>query len=551
MLPACALFVAVLVSAPPTDKTRRTITISVVGTNDLHGGVAARDGKGGLARFAGFLANLRRARSADGGAVLLVDAGDMFQGSLESDLNEGAAVVRAYNALDYDAAAIGNHDFDYGPVGEAAVPRSAAEDPFGTLKARAAEARFPFLAANILDAATGEPLSWPNVRPTTIVEKAGVKIGIVGVSTEVTLRTTMAANVRTLVVAPLVETIASAAVALRRDGARVVVVAAHAGGLCRETKDPDDLTSCRPDEEIMAVTRALPAGLVDAIVAGHRHEAMAHRVNGIPIVEAHSGGRFFSRVDLTFDPGAGRVTASRPDPPCEIAAGTYEGAAVVSDAGIERLLAPDIERARRRREERLGPVLEAPFVRAYDVESAEGNLVTDLMLLARPRAQIAVTNGGGLRADLPEGALTYGALYDAQPFDNRIALVEMTGRQLGEAMAASLGGSGGILSIAGTWVRARCEAGALAVTTRFSDDQRLVVVTNDFLATGAWGGHALPAVTLEDQTVVRDEIAEVLRKRGGRLRPEDFYDPLRPRLVYEGPRPLRCAGTNEPAAPRR
>jgi 5'-nucleotidase len=538
-----ALLLAALLAGEPagTDaaELRRTVTISVVGTNDLHGAVAPGGGKGGLALFAGYLANLRRARAADGGAVLLVDAGDLFQGTLESNLNEGSAVIQAYNALGYDAAAVGNHDFDYGPAGEAAVPRSDRDDPFGALKARAAEARFPFLAANLLEAASGKPVSWPNVKPTAIVEKSGVKIGIVGVSTEATLRTTAAANVRALAVAPLAETIAAAAAALRRDGAQVVVVAAHAGGECREFRDPDDLASCAADQEIMAVARALPGGAVDAIVAGHRHEGIAHRVNGIPVVESYSDGRAFSRVDLTFDRDAGRVSAARLHPPQQIVPGRYEGAPVVAEAALQRLLAPHVERARRLKEERLGPVLEAAFERAYDAESAEGNLIADMMLAAQPQAQVAVTNGGGLRADLPAGPLTYGALYAAQPFDNRFALVEMTGGQLSQAIAGSLSGSAGILLIAGTPVRAFCEGGTLVVKTRFAADEPLLVATSDFLAAGALA-RVKPARVVEQESTVRDGIAAVLRRRGGRLRPQDFYDPQRPRLVYEGTRPLRC-----------
>ncbi|HEY7514085.1 MAG TPA: metallophosphatase, partial [Vicinamibacteria bacterium] len=378
MIPIAGVLLAARLAAPAA--AGETVTISVVGTNDLHGGVAPRDGKGGLALFAGYVANVRRARAADGGAVVLVDAGDMFQGTLESNLAEGAPVVRAYNALGYDAVAVGNHDFDYGPAGEASVPRSPADDPFGALKARAAEARYPFLAANLLDAATGRPVSWPNVKATAIVEKAGVRIGIVGVTTESTLRTTMAANVATLAMAPLAETIAARADELRREGAQVVVVAAHAGGDCRVFTDPDDLASCAPGQEIVAVARALPAGLVDAIVAGHRHEGMAHRVNGIAIGEAFTGGRAFSRIDLVFDRARGRVTVSRLRPPQEIVAGSYEGTAVVADAAIEALLAPDVERARRRREERLGPVLEAAFTGTYESECPEGNLFADLLL---------------------------------------------------------------------------------------------------------------------------------------------------------------------------
>ena len=70
--------------------------------------------------------NLRAARAADGGAVLLIDAGDTFQGGIESNLSEGAIVVDAYESLGYAAAVIGNHEFDFGPVDtEGGVRRSA------------------------------------------------------------------------------------------------------------------------------------------------------------------------------------------------------------------------------------------------------------------------------------------------------------------------------------------------------------------------------------------------------------------------------------------
>ena len=67
-------------------------------------------------------------------------------------------MIAAYNALGYTAAAIGNHEFDFGPVGAAATPRTPADDPRGALKARAAAAAFPFLAANLLDTATDTEL---------------------------------------------------------------------------------------------------------------------------------------------------------------------------------------------------------------------------------------------------------------------------------------------------------------------------------------------------------------------------------------------------------
>jgi 5'-nucleotidase len=162
-------------SRPAVVPAAPTVTLSIVGTNDLHGGILQRGDRGGLALLGGYVANIRAARVRDGGAVLLIDAGDMFQGTLESNLNEGQSVIAAYNALGYAAAAVGNHDFDFGPVGPASTPLQPTDDPQGALKARAAQATFPFLAANIIDNATGRPAEWPNIRPSTIVMASGVQ----------------------------------------------------------------------------------------------------------------------------------------------------------------------------------------------------------------------------------------------------------------------------------------------------------------------------------------------------------------------------------------
>src|SRR5258708_4139607 len=145
------------------------MTLSIVGTSDLHGAAVSRNGSpGGLPLLAGYVNNLRAARASDHGAVLLIDSGDTFQGDIESNLSEGALIVDAYNAMGYAAEAIGNHDFDFGSVDSAAA-RQLPGDPRGALKARAAQARFPFLAANLIDAATDRPVAWRNVRPSAIV----------------------------------------------------------------------------------------------------------------------------------------------------------------------------------------------------------------------------------------------------------------------------------------------------------------------------------------------------------------------------------------------
>ena len=556
----------------PAGRTSPNVTLSIVGTNDLHGGVLPRDGRGGLALLGGYLKNLRAARAREGGAVLLIDAGDMFQGTLESNLTEGAPVVQAYNALGYTAAAIGNHEFDFGPVGDAATPRHPGDDARGTLKARAAEARFPFLAANIIETAANQPVNWPNVMPSTVVDAAGVRVGIIGVTTAGTFLATMTANTVGLRVVPLAQAVVGEAKRLRAGGAVVVVVTAHAGGRCTEFGDPRRLSSCDKEAEIIELARALPAGLVDVIVAGHTHAGMAHEVANVAVIEAFAGGQAFGRVDLTVgrdegrvigrrlfrprdlcareDPKNGRCDGERRSGPSAVEA-RYEGAPVVPDRAIEEILQPAVEGARRLKAAALGVQLDTPVRRATESESALGNLFADLMREAVSDADVAITNGGGLRADLPQGPLTYGSLYEAMPFDNRLVQASLNGRELKRVLSSHFSRGGSILSISGVRVRVFCQSGTVGVGLiresggTVGDDEPLKVVTSDFLATGG-DGLFDPVAPLrivsngESDPLMRDAMAERLRSRGGRLREERLLDRKAPRFTYPGRRPMRC-----------
>jgi len=252
------------------------------------------DGNRGLALLGGYVENLRETRADDGGAVLLIDAGDMWQGTIESNLAEGAPMVAAFNAVAYDAAAIGNHEFDFGPAGEKATPANDLDDAQGALKRRATEANFPLLAANLIDKATGLPVNWPNVQPSVLIKRGGITIGIIGLMTEQALVTTIAINTRGLSLAPLAQK-------LRQAGADLVIVSAHAGSRCESFDDPLDLSSCDMSDEIMQLALELPPGLVDHMIGGHTHRGIAHEVNGIAITESFSRSRAFGRVDFVFD----------------------------------------------------------------------------------------------------------------------------------------------------------------------------------------------------------------------------------------------------------
>ena len=533
--------------APP-----EPIVISVVGTNDLHGHVEQ------LPLLGGYLRNLRAARERDGGGVLLLDAGDMFQGTVESNMHEGRVVIEAYDVLGYAAAAIGNHEFDYGPAGPLVTPRSEADDPRGALIARAQQASFPLLLANMVDAESGERPSWDDIVPATTVEIAGVPIGIVGMTTAETLTTTIAGNVRDLRVVSLAETAAVEARALRDAGARVVVLAVHAGGKCERFDDPSDVSSCDPDQEVFELARALPAGLVDVIVAGHTHAGVAHRVNGIPVIESHAYGRAFGRVDLVFEPGAG-VTEARVHPPTRLCVpGTdrceYEGAAVTPDERVAAVIADDLEAAAQIRARESGVTVEAQIARDGSREGPLGNLIADLILAARPRANVAIINGGGVRADFPEGELTYGAFYETFPFDNRFAIVRTTKDALEELYERVIGGTDSFMFLAGARVRAECDEGELEVTLLrengrpWPERRPVIIAMSDFLATGGDSvafTEAGAEIAIEDGEPMRDQIFEMLVARGGTLRAADHFDPERRRVLYDGDRPVRC-GERQP-----
>ena len=540
------------------------VTLSIVGTTDLHGRVFPSHGQGGLEQIGGYLRNLRAARAADGGAVLLLDAGDTFQGGIESNLSEGALVVDAYNALGYDALAIGNHEFEFGAL-DTAVGEDERSDMRGALKAAAARARFPFLAANLIDEATGRPVEWPNVRPSTIVDAAGLRVGIVGLMTRDGLTKTLAANVEGLFTAALAPTVEAEARQLRQHGADVVVVLAHAGGGCERFDEPADLSSCDDEAEIFQLARQLSRGLVDAIVAGHSHAAVAHEVAGIPIVQAYSWGRAFARLDLSVDLGAGVVSKQLfppqvvcatvgPEGAC-LARGVktphYEGAPVEPDESVTRAMQPALGRVTRWRETPLGIALETPLVRNRNgLESPLGNLFADALRAAVPGGDIAIGLGarrGGLRADLPAGPLTRGSLYDAFPFDNRVVSLALTGAELRHALAGVVARPRRELpGVSGVRVLVACNGASPEIEVLRPSgepigrtEELIVVMTDSFAARVPFGfSSRRPETPLPTAPLVRSVAADWVTAGDGRLSVADLS-------------PASLGGAGRPSMPRR
>jgi 5'-nucleotidase len=524
-------------------------------TTDRHGHVEPQGDRGGVALLGGYLANARKAAP---GHVVLLDSGDMFQGTMVSNLGEGHAVVRAMNALGYTAAALGNHEFDFGPVGEHAVVKAKGDDPRGALKARAHEAKFPLLSANVV----GPDVPW---KKWTLITTGGIKVGVVGGTSEDLFRTTIRPNLVGLRVEPLGAAVSQAAAEARRAGAQLVVAVVHAGGSCpRRThglssEEPGDLNGCENNSELFRLARELVAreksgqgGKVNALFGGHSHQALTAVVDGLPVAQPPPSGLDLAEIDLEVVDGkaTGRFRIE-PNTPLKSGA-RYRELPVLADPAVDASFAEDVARAATKRSSLLGVNVQGGMTRAYVRESPLGNLLADVMRRAA-HADLAFANGGGLRADLPAGPLTYGALFEAFPFENRLTIIDIDGASLRQLVLRNLQSARGILSISGVRVSARCAASGLFADITLSDGKplddhrRYRVATSDFLALG--GDDFAPLAPqlkpeIDDSLSLRDLLASELPHlaKDGILRGDDprFWDPAHRRYDLASDRPMHC-----------
>jgi len=436
------------------------VSLTLLAVNDFHGALyESPDRKddqmayGGLPWLVGAVERVR----AEVGPVLLFDGGDLFQGSWPVNATHGRGSVLAYNLMGVDAAAVGNHEFDYGGAEGGHPLRGAFENA-------AREAEYAWLSANVFDQ-NGVRWQPEGVAPWTVIERGGVRVGVIGLTTTDTPSTTLAKNVVDLQFRDVVQVVGELAPRLRDDErADVVVVVGHLTGACR----PDGFASpgepCSPpDTEIGRLLTELPEGTVDVIVAGHAHTVLAQRSGDTFVLENRSGGRMIGRVDLVVGPEGVDHDASRlhepwplhhprVDPGC--GGGDYDltprplGGRLVTPSAEALALIRELESETGSLCEPVGCAAEV-ITRSRHEEAPAANLMADAMLAAFPGADLALPNSGGVRADLPSGELRREHIQQIMPFNNRLVLVELTGERLSLLMRLGSSGAHGILQIAG------------------------------------------------------------------------------------------------------
>ena len=562
LLLPCLLLLAACPPKPARPERPDLVTITILSTNDLHGQldpVLHRTAGGQSLRVGGaraLAATVAELRAKNPGGTILVDAGDFMQGTLLSGHHEGAPVRELFHLLGHDAVAVGNHEFDFGPVGSQNPNLTPGLDNRGALMAWARQASFPVLAANITDL-QGRPLAWPNVRSSVMLTRKGVRVGLLGLTTPATARSAMPAMVRGLRFLPLLSAAEREASRLRAQGAQVVVAVAHAGGRC-PTRDADQCTG----ELFVDLLARLGTGLVDVVVAGHTHQSIWHRHRGVLVVEACSHGKALGRVELTVDRRTGRVVAgaSRALPPvnvchdvfsatgdCDPPPGGAGGAQVLGSLGPSgmKLLGAVVENplmARHRRAvSRAGQMITRYRASILDLEqqklavvartmghdrfssSEVASYFARAMLESVPGADFAVLNSGGVRASLPAGIITWRHVFEAMPFENRVATARLTGAELRRLLEVGTASSFGVFQVAGLRMKVRCTDPVQVVSLTTIGGQELerhklyTVVLNDYLLTGGDGvGVVMQGVMqsrkkIHGDLLIRDVIVRKLR----------------------------------------
>ncbi len=335
---------------------------------------------------------------------LLVDAGDQFQGTLFYQYYKGQTAAEFMNDLNYDAMAVGNHEFDDGP--EALLE-------FVKL------AQFPVLMSNA--DLTGEPALREVIQKSVVVDKAGEKIGLIGVTP--INNDELASPGPNIVFSDPSPAIQAEVDQLMADGINKIILLSHSG--------------YATDLAIAINTTGL-----DVIVGGHSNTLLSNSsdraagpypdmVNGVAIVQAYAYGKYLGELNLTFDDD-GNITEAMGDPVL-IDATVAENATV--KARVAELSQP-LEEIRSKVVAEAAEAIGGDRAVCRSQECSMGSLIADAMLdrVKDQGIQVAIQNGGGIRASIDAGPVTMGEVLTVLPFQNTLSTFEVTGVVLLEAL---------------------------------------------------------------------------------------------------------------------
>ncbi len=365
----------------------------ILHTNDTHARILESKNDGmGFAKLAAKVAMVR----AENPNVLLLDAGDTLHGQTFATLSKGENIVSLMNLMKYDAMTPGNHDFNYGQE---------------QLVALSAKMNFPVLSSNILKA-DGKTF----LPPSVIKEIGGLKVGLFALSTPETAYTTHPNNVKGLAFADPIA-VAKAQVAELQDQTDVIVCLSHLG-----LNEGSEFTS-------KMVAESVPG--IDVIVDAHSHTVLKDglKVGSTLIGQTGDYDKNLGMIELTVSNG--KVSESK------ASLFTKEQAAELTPDPAMTTLITELDTANKAiTEVNIGTTTVALNGERGKVRTGEtnlGNLITAAMLDATG-ADVAFTNGGGIRASIDAGEITKGEVITVLPFGNYVVVKDVTGQDLLDAL---------------------------------------------------------------------------------------------------------------------
>ncbi|WP_076850184.1 5'-nucleotidase C-terminal domain-containing protein [Rubeoparvulum massiliense] len=378
-------FTGLNAAAEATPDAKAETTITILHTNDVHARVGLGNDEIGLSKVATLVKQYRE----ENPNLLLLDAGDAIHGQTIATIERGESIVRFYNALGYDALTAGNHDFNYG---------------YERLLELTKVANFPVLGANVEK--DGKSLLTPYV----IKELDGIKVAIFGLSTPETKTKTHPKNVEGVEFTDPVAK-AEAMVKELEGKADVIIALVHLGA-----DESSEVTSKMVAEKVKGI---------DVIVDGHSHQELNENIGDALLVQAGYYGNNLGVVTLTFQDKklvnkVGKLITKE------------ETADVAVDPEVKALIEETQEAQKEITSKVVGKLdvhLEGTRELVRTSQTNLGTLITDAML-DLTGAEVAITNGGGIRASIEPGEITMGQVQTVLPFGNYIVSKKVKGADI-------------------------------------------------------------------------------------------------------------------------
>ncbi|MDR7857007.1 5'-nucleotidase C-terminal domain-containing protein [Tissierella sp.] len=488
-----ALVIGILVGAVPQAYAEEAakVTVDIYSFNDFHGNVTDLGKDIGMAKMIAYSKTILENNPNS----IFVSAGDLYQGTAISNLTHGKPVNEMMKAMGVTASAIGNHEFDWGVE---FIPTWAKDGGFD------------FLATNIVDAKTKEPVEW--AKPYKIVEKGNLKIAFIGLAHPDTSTLTKAEFVGELEFTDPVVAAETWVKFLKEGKAEegtpdVIIALTHLDS--NQNRDTKEVTG-------NAVELTAVEG-IDGIISGHSHLTVAGKVNDVPIAQGYKNGRGLAVLSIELDKDNKVVSI---EPRYEDLAA--KAADIVADAEGQKLF----DEYKLAAEPVLGELL-GEAAGAFEHNSRENNVTllgrwSSEVMKEKTGVQVAIQNGGGLRRTLEKGTITMGDLYEIMPFDNQLVTLEMTGADLKKAIDHGINnpdiGNG---QFAGLIVEFDKDAEfenritkiSLEDGTPLDMNAYYTVVTNDFLITGGDKYDFSNARNIVDTFIpIRDVLVEAIKE---------------------------------------